>query len=125
MEQIVVDVPSELLECRILKTIFQPLLENFIKHGMKEDDDFKGIFSIKAKSDKDDIIFTVSDNGEGIEKSVLAAVEDGTFESKSGSGFGLRSINERLKLFYGDGYGLSFGDCTNGAVIYVKIPRVE
>lgn len=125
MEQIVVDVPAELLECRILKTIFQPLLENFIKHGMKEDDDFKGIFSIKAKSDKDDIIFTVSDNGDGIEKSVLAAVEDGTFESKSGSGFGLRSINERLKLFYGDGYGLSFGDCTNGAVIYVKIPRVE
>ena len=57
IEQIIFDVPDEILQCRILKIIFQPLLENFIKHGMKEDDEFKGIFSISAKYDDKDILF--------------------------------------------------------------------
>ncbi|MCI5970135.1 MAG: histidine kinase [Oscillospiraceae bacterium] len=125
IEQIIFDVPDEILQCRILKIIFQPLLENFIKHGMKEDDEFKGIFSISAKYDDKNILFTVSDNGEGISDEIIKSVQNGTFVSSGGSGFGLKSINERLKLFYGDEYGLSFGNCTNGAVIFVKIPKVE
>lgn len=125
IEQIIFDVPDEILQCRILKIIFQPLLENFIKHGMKEDDEFKGVFSISAKYDDKDILFTVSDNGEGISDDIIESVKNGTFVSSGGSGFGLKSINERLKLFYGDKYGLSFGNCTNGAVIFVKIPKID
>ena len=75
-------------------------MENFIKHGMKEDDEFKGIFSISAKYDDKNILFTVSDNGEGISDEIIKSVQNGTFVSSGGSGFGLKSINERLKLFY-------------------------
>lgn len=124
MEQIKFDVPNELMQCRILKTVFQPLLENFIKHG-NIDDETPGVFSIKAYADEKDITFTVSDNGAGISEEILTAVKDGTYVSEEGSGFGLRSLNERIKMFYGDDYGISFGDCSKGAVIYMKIPKVS
>ena len=55
----------------------------------------------------------------------IDAIINGTYVSKEGSGFGLKSLNERIKMFYGDKYGLTFGDCSKGAVIYIKIPRVN
>lgn len=120
IKQINIDVPNEILPCNILKTVFQPLLENFIIHGMT--DDMEGVFSIKADIEENNIIFTVSDNGTGISKDTIEAINNGTFISASGSGFGLKSLDSRLKIFYGDEYGLSFGDCSEGAVIYIKIP---
>lgn len=122
IEQIIFDVPEEIMSCSILKTVFQPLLENFIVHGI--DDETNGIFKIKAEVVNQDIHFTVSDNGTGIEPEIIESITSGTFESKSGSGFGLKSLNERLKIFYGEDYGLTFGDCSNGAVIHFKIPKI-
>ena len=89
------------------------------------DDESQGIFSIDAKILENDIVFTVTDNGVGIPMETIDAINNGTYVSKEGSGFGLKSLNERIKMFYGDEYGLTFGDCSEGAVIYIKIPRIN
>ena len=124
MSEINIDVPGEILGCKIIKTVFQPLLENFIKHG-EPDEEKQGVFSVSAQVHDNDIVFTVSDNGKGISPEIISAVVDGTYESPGGSGFGLRSLNERIQLYYGEGYGLTFGDCSDGTTIYVKVRKTK
>ncbi|MBE7038899.1 MAG: hypothetical protein E7404_08375 [Ruminococcaceae bacterium] len=119
-----IDVPSEIMNCVMIKTIFQPLVENSINHGIR-DEDIEGEIKISAEYDDKTITFLVSDNGKGIEAEIIEKIKNGSYKSTSGSGFGLKNLNERIKIFYGDEYGITFGDCKNGADIYVKIPRIN
>lgn len=119
-----IDVPDEILDCVMLKTVFQPLVENSINHGIR-DEDIEGEIKITACCDEETITFLVSDNGKGIDDEVIEQIENGTYKSTSGSGCGLKNVNERIKIYYGDEYGITFGDCKNGANIYIKIPRIN
>lgn len=117
-----INVPKKLMNCIILKTIFQPLVENAINHGIRDKCE-DGEIIISAEYDDNTITFLVSDNGKGISDEIIEKIKDGSHKSTSGSSIGLKNLNERIKIYYGDEYGITFGDCTNGAKIYVKIPR--
>ena len=111
------DVPEELWPCTILKLVLQPLVENSIYHGIKEKNG-KGRIVLRAREEQSpdgspQILFTVEDTGVGMSRdkveSINRALEIGTTEHSDG--YGIFNVNERIKLYYGEGYGLHYESC--------------
>ena len=105
---------------KVLKLILQPIVENCIKHGFAGKEDV-GTIDITAYSRGDDIIIEVSDNGCGFE-----VEEDFWLKPKKqvSGGYGLYNVNERIRLEYGDGYGLTVKSVVGeGTTVTVKIKK--
>ncbi len=123
-----IDVDPSLYGRTILKIILQPLVENAIYHGIKEVD-YTGFIEITGVGDGKTITLKVSDNGKGMGKEeldeLIKSIESGTEEEQSLSrhGLGVRNVHERIRLYFGSEYGLSFFSTPGeGTVITVKLP---
>lgn len=108
-------IQSEAYCIQIPRLILQPIIENSIIHGI-EPMDRKGIVEVSGWVDDthDYLYLTVADNGVGT---------DACFEDISHSGIGLQNVNHRIKLHYGNQYGLWWESKKDiGTVVYIKIP---
>lgn len=99
------EIPPEILGCRMLKIIIQPIVENAIKHGIGRKAG-PGEITIAAERDGDLLRFKVVDNGVGVD-SPASAIGD-LPHTIPRSGYGLRNVDERIKLEYGPQYGIEF-----------------
>lgn len=98
------DIDPMLNEILVPKIILQPIVENAIYHGIKLLP-YPGKITISAKQYKDkDMLITISDNGVGYSPNRAKTTSETT--TKLG-GVGLENVNNRLKLIYGDAYGLT------------------
>jgi Predicted signal transduction protein with a C-terminal ATPase domain len=98
------DIEPMLNEILVPKIILQPIVENAIYHGIKLLP-YPGKIMISAKQYKDnDLLITISDNGVGYSPNRTKTTSETT--TKLG-GVGLENVNNRLKLIYGDAYGLT------------------
>jgi two-component system sensor histidine kinase YesM len=105
-----INVDREVLNYNTLKLILQPLVENSIYHGIKTKRQ-KGFIEINAKLIEDKILFEVIDDGIGMEQSKCEEILSKYDNSPNTNGFngvGTRNVNERIKLYYGQEYGLKF-----------------
>lgn len=104
-----IDVASELQNERVVNLILQPIVENAIYHGIKPKDG-KGLIRITGALVGDDIVLEVIDNGVGISSEELAHIFDRSREreKEKGNGVGVYNVHVRLKLYYGEQYGLTF-----------------
>jgi two-component system sensor histidine kinase YesM len=100
-----VNMQDGILPCGILKHLLQPAVENYIIHGFEPDRTDNHI-SIEGARENDDIVFTVSDNGKGISPERLEELRNNLNRVDSGNNIGLPNVNERIKLIYGERYGL-------------------
>jgi sensor histidine kinase YesM len=103
------DIAPEALEVTSEKLITQTLLENSIQHGMYANHREQLKIKISAKIMDRDLLLCVEDSGKGMSAGEIAAM-NGLFRKsiKRNSGhIGLININNRLKLQYGDGYGVT------------------
>lgn len=119
-------VPEELKHCPTTKLIVQPIVENSIYHGLKYiEDDGHIIIKVEAVGE-DKIAIKVIDNGAGMdEKTVNALLDPNGDIKRSGNGIGIININERLKLVYGEEYGLSVeSETEEGTTVTILIPRL-
>ena len=116
-----IHVSEELLEKSVLKLILQPLVENSVYHGLKPKSE-KGSININIYQSEGNIFFLVSDDGIGMEESLIQTIlQSDPAEGKSS--FGLRKTQERLKLFYNLDdvlYITSKPGC--GTTVTIKIP---
>jgi two-component system sensor histidine kinase YesM len=126
-----IDIDDFIRNCKIPKITLQPIAENAIIHGIFAKGDVEGKILIRGTIDENAIYIKVSDNGIGIKESELPfilstkRVKSNSTSSK-GSGYGIRNINERLKLYYGDDFGLSFTSTyEKGTTVTIKIPIIE
>ena len=94
-------------DCRILKMTLQPLVENSIYHGIKPKRG-KGKILVEALRQGDRICLSVSDDGVGMTGEELERVRKGLYkvEDQNDGGFGIANVFERIRLNYGDSYGL-------------------
>lgn len=103
------DIPEELEEYQILKLTLQPLVENALYHGIKNKRGL-GHILVSGKKQGEHLVFTVRDNGKGMDPERLAYVQrliSGELKDEDApSGFGLFNVNQRLQLNYGQEYGL-------------------
>lgn len=128
-----VSVAEGLGGCRVLKLILQPLVENALYHGIKERRGH-GKIEIAAFRKSGAIMFVVRDDGIGMTEETLEALRaalERPMESAKGpaenhSGFGARNVHERLRLSFGDAYGLSYRSVRGeGTEVTVRHPIVE
>ena len=109
-------------DVKILKIILQPIVENAIYHGIRQVDR-NGLISVNAKREGEDIIFTVRDNGDGFDLSILQKKKS-TKEIKLG-GVGIKNVDKRINLYYGEGYGVNIESIIgSGTTVYIRVGEV-
>ena len=118
-------ITSEVLHCEIIKMIIQPLIENSIYHGLSECSG-NGKIIIQGLRVNDNLILTISDNGIGINDDKLKSLNDYINDRNNDfKGIALRNINKRLKLNYGDEYGLEiFSILEKGTSMVLTLPYI-
>ncbi|NMA74932.1 MAG: sensor histidine kinase [Bacteroidales bacterium] len=117
-----IDVPQELLSYGIVKLSLQPIIENYIIHGIRlEDSD--NMITLKGEEDNGKIVFVIVDNGQGIPPHILDKVQYNLKTSVQYSeNIGLSNVNQRLKKVYGEEYGLFIeSQFRQGTKVIVKI----
>ena len=113
------DVDKSCEDCVCLKLFLQPIIENSVMHGFKEMPDKKGVLKISVKRDSDKLIFVVEDNGPGISPEKLAQMREQLkvpFEDFA-KHIGMRNVNQRIKLVYGEECGISVESDSNGTKV--------
>ena len=116
------EVDEETLEFHTIKLLLQPLVENAIHHGRRDE----GVLNIRVgvRRQGDRIVYVVADDGLGIEPEKLVKLR--TDLKQSQGGFGLKNVDIRVKLQYGENYGVNVeSSLGTGTRICVEIPVVK
>ncbi|WP_054955513.1 sensor histidine kinase [Paenibacillus dakarensis] len=120
-----IDVEPELMNYEVLKLSIQPIIENYIVHGLRMSHSDNRI-QIQAKQYGGDLYITVRDNGSGISSDKLELIRrrlNGEHNTTANSSIGLSNTHERIKICFGSEYGLHIDhERTHGAIITMKIP---
>lgn len=129
-----VDDPKKILKARIPKLTLQPVFENAIFHGVEQKVG-KGILTLKVVATKKRLIITISDNGVGIEEKRLkklnkklrgASLEYMKDESREKGGIALLNVNNRIKLIFGDEYGIYvYSKAGAGTDVEITVPFIK
>lgn len=119
------NVDDSLKDFCIVKLVLQPLLENALNYGIEGADDAKII--VTATKDKDDLYICVSDNGAGMPKEEAELVlTNSNRVRKRGSGVGLINVDTRIKILFGEEYGIIFeSEPDEGSRVTIHIPAIS
>lgn len=106
-----IDVDEEILSCRILTFLLQPVVENAVIHGL-EPKVGSGTVSIVGYREQDDVRITIHDNGVGIRD--IGCIENG---------YGIKNIRERIRMYYGEEYDVSIeSEPGEGTTVFFRFP---
>lgn len=118
-----VNIDPVLHEALIPKLTLQPLVENALYHGIKMKRGVGHIY-VTGRTDGEDIVLQVTDNGVGMSEERLEQLRQ-AMDKGERVGFGLATVHERIRLFFGPGYGLSLSSHENiGTTVTVRIPKL-
>lgn len=119
-----IEAQEDVLELASLKLMLQPLVENAIYHGM-EFMDGDGEIEVKVYREAENLWFQISDNGLGMTSRQVDSLLGSKphVSSRRGSGIGVKNVNERIRLFFGEDYGLTIqSEPDEGTVIKICLP---
>ena len=118
-------IEEDILDGCIVKLVLQPLLENAIYYGM-EFMDGEGEIHVRGYRKDKDVYLEVEDNGLGMPEEEAAELLNGKERPhKHGSGVGLVNVHSRLKLRFGEAYGLVIHSCPDeGMMVQIHIPYI-
>lgn len=108
------NIDESVLEYSIPNLLLQPLAENAIVHGLDHRElPGRAILSVSCYREDQDILFKVMDNGGGMSDAECAQIL-----TKDSKGYGVKNVHQRIQLYYGSGYGLTYHS-TKGMGTYV------
>ncbi len=127
-----VDVEKQIMGEQILKLLLQPLVENALYHGIKERRG-GGKITVTGRKEGDSLFFCVYNDGVGMTPEKLEQVRRSLrediemphgeeFPGYTGSGFGLRNVDQRIRLYYNLSEGLSIDSGQNGTTVSFRVP---
>ncbi len=105
--EITYSIEENCRKCNIPKLILQPIVENSIIYGYQDNIETHLDIEIKANCEGDLLIIQVIDNGPGIEEDILEKIFNTEKNVNKFSKVGLNNINQRIKLYFGERYGLN------------------
>jgi len=108
---------------KVLRFVLQPLAENALFHGI-ELSKGGGHILIGAERTTDSLLFRVEDNGVGIDEAEIARLlEEPKKEYPGFNSIGIKNVNDRIRLHFGEEFGLAFSTrAGGGTVVRVKLP---
>ena len=121
------DIAEDVLELPSLKLMLQPLVENAIYHGM-EFMDGDGLIMVKAWQEENELYLSVVDNGLGMTEDKVETILTGKSSSGNGrgSGIGVKNVNERIKLYFGEAYGITIdSEPDEGTTVIIHLPAKD
>ncbi len=119
-----VSIEDDLNDIIIPRFLLQPIVENAIFHGFKNTDNNARII-ISVHSSGDDLILRIVDNGQGMTQEELRKVWDNVKEKHVFSHIGLRNIQSRIELIYGQSYGIRIiSKKYSGTEVIIKIKKL-
>lgn len=120
------ECPKELQNCSIAKMSIQPIIENAILHGIRPDRKRLHI-GITVRKKETDLQIVIRDDGKGMDQETLAKMvrnldqDEEIYQSKHS--IGLRNVHQRMRLRYGEAYGLSFkSEPGEGTKVSLRLP---
>lgn len=120
------DIADEIRHCRIPKLTFQPIVENAVKHGIQTRSQLI-VIDISAQRENRDLWIRIRDNGSGIAPEWLAILNDRLRRNDtSGTSIGLKNVNERIRLHFGEQYGLALeSEPGSHTTVTIHTPAIE
>lgn len=124
-----IELPNFLENVGIPKITLQPIVENALYHGVKGVRR-SGHISLKALKERDTVIIEIRDNGIGMDNETLQITQKKLTKSnasvelyENNDSYGLYNVNERIRLKFGQGYGLDFESAyEKGTTVRISIP---
>lgn len=120
------DIPEELCHYRTIRVVLQPVVENAIYHGIKHLSN-QGIITISGNIQGDMVELSVEDNGLGMTEQELENLQNDmdSTEIKESRHIGLANVNQRLRLYFGEGAGIRL-ECEEGkgTKAFIRFPKV-
>jgi two-component system sensor histidine kinase YesM len=105
------------------KITLQPIIENAIYHGLDLMVE-AGAIDVQVRQDGDDILFSVADNGVGMTQEQADAMLHK--EPGDRTGIGIKNVNDRLRIYFGEGYGLKItSELDVGTCVEIRMPKVK
>jgi sensor histidine kinase YesM len=129
--EIIVD--NSIMKYKIIKLVLQPVVENIFLHGFKTEFNAierKGIIKITGMLEEDQIKFIIEDNGVGFKKARLNEIRNmlsrSPFELRASRTIGLTNVSDRIKLYYGQNYGVEiFSKYNVGTKVIITLPLLK
>lgn len=124
--ELMIQADEKLMQYKVIKIILQPIVENAIIHGIFEKASGEGMILVTVLEEGEDICLNVQDDGIGMSEMTFKKHFnfDKSMEQQR-SGYGVRNVHERIKLAYGDKYGIT---CTSkidsGTIVTLRIPKI-
>ena len=122
------DIDGSLLDYGIIRNVFQLLIENFFVHGFNSESDSNEIRFYGISLDDSTMLLTVEDNGSGMNEADLAALNK-SIDSPIRHGeksYGLKNLNQRIKLFYGSECGMTIKSADGGGLhIEIRLKKIR
>ena len=113
------ETDPEIKNEKMPKLLLQPVVENAIEHGIDEKEEGDKKISLSFKGVGDDVVITVRDNGMGMEQEKAETLV--TYQAK---GYGLKNVNDRIRLLYGEEYGIRiFSAPGEGTNVVMRFPK--
>lgn len=118
-----IEVDPQVWHVMIVKLVLQPIVENAIYHGIKYKGS-KGTLRIRAFAESEDVCIVIEDNGIGMDDTALNIIFDETQKIHKQNGVGVPNVQKRLKLYYGDKYGITYESKVGiGTRATIRIPQ--
>ncbi len=103
------EIAPETENLLVLRFILQPILENAINHGLAGSLSKQEKIMIRSYLEEEKLILTIEDNGNGMTKEQIRQImQEKTEKQKHFNGIGIPNVMERIRLFFGEEYGLHY-----------------
>lgn len=123
---IVYDIEANVQECGILAYLIQPAIENYFMHALSEETEYHAMEITCELMGDESIRFIIADNGTGLSEEQLKEINSQLHsQNAKRKGYGLSGIAKRIRLFYGEEYGIELehnNPC--GVRVIIVIPRM-
>lgn len=117
-----IQVEESLDDVFLPKILLQPLVENAIYHGIKPKL-AQGKISILAQLEGEDLLLKVQDNGVGMTEEQVNQLEEAFEGKRAPVSYGLHNVHQRIRLTYGNPYGLHVESCLqDGTTVTIRLP---
>lgn len=125
--QVVKEIDESLLQIPVPRLIIQPIIENAVEHGMNAQN--QGVVTLHIFSEEDKLFIEVRNQGEltARDKERIDALlsDDFDVENERSTSLGIRNVNRRLKIIYGNDCGLTIKSDKDGSTVSTIIVKLN